>query len=176
MRQDARFPGDPGELPDGGDPRRALLLALLETGLRRVEGRRCVRQALARPQHPAAPVWLAGVGKAAESMALGAYDALGGAIERALLITRDAPRSPEITRLSAEVLIGAHPVPDERSLAAGGRLLAWVESHLGEVEPLIPISGGSSSLVNVPDACVTLPVLEALSLRAFAAMLADVEF
>src|SRR5205823_13851291 len=107
------------KLPDGGDPRRALLLALLETGLRRVEGRRCVREALARPQHPAAPVWLAGVGKAAESMALGAYDALGGAIERALLITRDAPLSPEIARLGAEVLIGAHPLPDERSLAAG---------------------------------------------------------
>ncbi|TLY57318.1 MAG: DUF4147 domain-containing protein [Gammaproteobacteria bacterium] len=142
------------ELPDGGDPRRALLLALLETGLRRVEGRRCVREALARPQHPAAPVWLAGVGKAAESMALGAYDALGGAIERALLITRDAPLSPEIARLGAEVLIGAHPVPDERSLAAGGRLLAWVESLPGEVEPLFLISG------------------EALTRRAFAEGLA----
>ena len=160
------------KLPDGGDPRRALLLALLETGLRRVEGRRCVREALARPQHPAAPVWLAGVGKAAESMALGAYDALGGAIERALLITRDAPLSPEITRLGAEVLIGAHPVPDERSLAAGGRLLAWVESLPGEVEPLFLISGGASSLVEVPEAGVTLPDLEALTRRAFAEGLA----
>jgi glycerate 2-kinase len=176
MRQDARFPGDPGDLPDGGDPRRALLLALLEAGLRRVEGRRCVREALttlqATPQAPAPPVWLAAVGKAAESMALGAYDALGGAIERALLITRDAPLAPELARLGAEVLISAHPLPDERSLAAGGRLLAWVESLPPEAEPLFLISGGASSLVEVPEAGVTLADLEALTRRAFAEGLA----
>src|ERR1700739_3989302 len=105
------------ELPDGGDPRRAWLLALLERGLERVEGRRCVREALAAPDAPDAgktPVWLAAVGKAAESMALGAHDALGGAIERTLLITRDAPLSPDLARLRAEVLVSAHPVPDER--------------------------------------------------------------
>jgi len=37
----------------------------------------------------------AAVGKAAESMALGAHEALGGAIERTLLITRDAPTAAQ---------------------------------------------------------------------------------
>jgi glycerate 2-kinase len=163
------------ELPDGGDPRRAWLLGLLETGLERVEGRRCVREALAAPDAPAAgatPVWLAAVGKAAESMALGAHDALGGAIERTLLITRDAPLSPDLARLGAEVLVSAHPVPDERSLAAGERLLAWVESLPATVEPLFLISGGASSLVEVPEPGVTLHELEELTHRAFAEGLA----
>jgi glycerate 2-kinase len=189
MRRSTRVAGGAAsskssELPEGGDPRRAWLLGLLETGLRAVEGRRCVRaalaaaaapDALAAPDAPAAataPVWVAAVGKAAESMALGAHDALGGAIERALLITRDAPLSPDLARLGAEVLVSAHPLPDERSLAAGERLLAWVESLPSTVEPLFLISGGASSLVEVPEPGVTLHDLEALTHQAFAEGLA----
>ncbi len=157
------------ERADRPDPRRELLLALLRTGLNRVEGRRCVRAALEGRERGREPVWLAAVGKAAESMALGAHDALGGAIERALLITRDPPTSPELAALPGlEVLLGAHPLPDERSLAAGERLLAWVDALPGAVQPLFLISGGASSLVEVPVAGVTLHDLEELTHRSFA--------
>ena len=74
---------------DACDPRRALLLDLLQAGLARVDGRRCVRAALCAPPATPGPVWVAAIGKAATAMALGAHDALGAAIERTLIITRD---------------------------------------------------------------------------------------
>ncbi|MBV8444638.1 MAG: DUF4147 domain-containing protein, partial [Candidatus Dormibacteraeota bacterium] len=134
------------------DPRRALMLGLLRTALARVDGRRCVREALAAQPLPARMrVHVAAVGKAATSMALGALEALGGAIERLLVITRDDLGISELTeRAQAEVHLSAHPLPDERSLAAGQRLIAWMDELPREVWPLFLISGGSSALVEVP--------------------------
>src|SRR6516162_10268662 len=74
---------------DTFEPRRALLLDLFQVGLARVNGRRCVSAALGAAA-PASPVWVAAIGKAATAMALGAHDALGGAIERTLIITRES--------------------------------------------------------------------------------------
>src|SRR6185437_5434576 len=130
--------------------RHRLLLELLHAGLERVAGRRCVREALlARP--PArddGPVWVAAVGKAAASMALGAVDALG----------------PELLSLpGVEAHESAHPVPDERSLAAGARLLEWVHELPATALPLFLISGGASSLVEVLEPGVSLEELEQLS-------------
>src|ERR1700704_6654008 len=159
------------ELAQRPDPRRELLLGLLRIGLQRVDGRRCVRAALIDPAGSAAPahVWLAAIGKAAESMALGAHEALGAAIERTLLITRDAPTAAQFVAGGAvEVLLGAHPVPDERSLAAGERLVAWVDSLPPEAQPMFLISGGASSLVEVLEAGATLRDLEELTRLAFA--------
>jgi glycerate 2-kinase len=157
------------ELADAPDPRRELLLGLLQAGLQRVDGRRCVREALTGLAAAPARVWLAAVGKAAESMALGAHEALGGAIERTLLITRDAPTAAQFVAGGAvEALLGAHPVPDERSLAAGERLLAWVDALPPEAQPLFLISGGASSLVEVLEAGATLHDLEELTRLAFA--------
>ncbi|HVS76891.1 MAG TPA: DUF4147 domain-containing protein, partial [Steroidobacteraceae bacterium] len=81
--------------------RHRLLLDLLHAGLASVEGRRCVREALiASPAAPGdAPVWAAAVGKAACSMALGAADALGGSLERVLVITKSGHLSPELLAL-----------------------------------------------------------------------------
>ena len=144
------------EPADASDPRRELLLGLLRAGLERVDGRRCVREALTEPAAAAAHVWLAAIGKAAESMALGAHEALGAAIERTLLIARDAPGGQFVAGAAVETLLGAHPVPDERSLAAGARLLAWVDALPPEAQPLFLISGGASSLVEVLEAGATL--------------------
>ena len=146
-----------------------MLLGLLRTGLQRVEGRGCVRAALTELAPRPARVWLAAIGKAAESMALGAHEALGAAIEQTLLITRDPPSAARFVAGGAlEVLLGAHPVPDERSLAAGARLLTWVDTLPPEVQPLFLISGGASSLVEVLEAGATLHDLEELTRQAFA--------
>lgn len=151
------------------DPRRELMLALLRTALARVDGRRCVREALsAQPPPAGARVRVAAVGKAAVSMALGAHDALGGAVERMLVITRDELGVGELTAsAAAEVRLSAHPLPDERSLAAGERLIAWVDELPQEVWPLFLVSGGSSALVEVPEANATLADLEALTRESF---------
>ena len=152
---------------DDFHPRRRLLLELFQTGLARVHGRRCVAAALPATA-PAAPVWVAAVGKAATAMALGAHDALGRAIERTLLITRERE---DLSGFPAgavpEVWLGSHPVPDERSLAAGERLLAWVDELPAEACPLFLISGGASSLVEVPAPGATLEDLAALTRQSF---------
>ena len=139
-----------------------------------MDGRRCVRSALAAAA-PASPghIWVAAIGKAATAMALGAHDALGAAIERTLIITRDADGLSEFaSRAAPEVLLSAHPVPDERSLRAGQRLLAWVDELPPPVQPLFLVSGGSSALVEVLETGATLADLEQLTREAFASGIA----
>lgn len=153
------------------DGRHQLLLELLQAGLERVNGRRCVREALltSLPAARAAPVWAAAIGKAACSMALGAADALGPSLERMLVITKGGHLTAELLSLPAvEAYESAHPVPDERSLAAGQRLLEWVARLPPAVSPLFLVSGGASSLVEVPEPGVSLAELEQLSARALA--------
>ena len=160
------YPGTPVRT-DGTDPRRTLLLDLFQAGLARVNGRRCVSAALSGVE-PTSPVWVAAIGKAATAMALGAHDALGAAIERALIITRDPEDLSDFAGgAEPEVWLGSHPVPDERSLAAGARLLAWVEELPPSAWPLFLISGGASSLVEVPAPGATLEDLAALTRLSF---------
>jgi len=138
-------------------------------GLQRVAGRACVRTALAA-QPVSAPVWVAAVGKAATAMAHGACEALGSAVHHLLIITRDEQGLAELRELaSPEAWLSAHPVPDERSLAAGARLLAWVRELPAGAQPLFLISGGSSSLVEVLEPPVTLQDLEQLTRQGLAA-------
>ncbi len=61
----------------------------------------------------------------------------------------------------------AHPLPDERSLAAGARLLGWVDELPAAVQPLFLISGGSSALVEVLEEGATLADLAALTRESF---------
>jgi len=105
-------------------------------------------------------------------MMLGAHDALGAAIERALVITKDGHGLPQLMTLGAELHESAHPVPDERSLAAGERLLRWVDELPAHVEPLFLISGGSSSLVEVLESGTSFADLERLTAEGLAAGIA----
>jgi glycerate 2-kinase len=103
-------------------------------------------------------------------MALGAFDALGRSLERMLVITKSGALPAELLALpGVEAYESAHPLPDARSLAAGRRLLDWVQRLPAAVAPLFLISGGASSLVEVLAPGVSLAELEALSARALAA-------
>jgi len=146
--------------------RHRLLLELLQAGLDRVEGRRCVREALlARPPAPPdTPVWAAALGKAASAMALGAVDALGPALERLLVVTKSGHLDPQLLSLpGVEAYESGHPVPDQRSLAAGQRLLDWVSALPAAAAPLFLVSGGASSLVEVLEPGVSLERLAQVS-------------
>jgi glycerate 2-kinase len=148
---------------------------LFQAALASVDGRVCVREALTVPPGTAARprVWVAAVGKAASSMMLGAYDALGKSLERGLLVTKDDHSAPEVYRLTqVEILESAHPIPDERSLAAGARLLEWVDSIPVDARPLFLISGGASSLVEALVPGVTLAQLTDLNAKGLASGLA----
>lgn len=161
------------------DPRRRLLLNLFSSALESVDGRLCVRDALkasAGAQAQPRPVWAAAVGKAASSMALGAHEALGSSLQRVLLITKDDHVAPQAYGLpNVEILESAHPMPDQRSLAAGERLLSWVDELPPDVEPLFLISGGASSLVEslVPGA--SFAQLTALNATGLASGMSIVE-
>jgi glycerate 2-kinase len=159
-----------------GDPRRRLLLHLFQAALASVDGRTCVREALSVPpgmQPSPRPVWAAAVGKAASAMMLGAHDALGKGLERALLITKDDHAAPPLYGLRhIEIIESAHPVPDQRSLAAGARLLEWVDAVPADVELLFLISGGASSLVEALVPGATLAQLTELNTRGLASGLA----
>ncbi|MBV9343814.1 MAG: DUF4147 domain-containing protein [Gammaproteobacteria bacterium] len=142
---------------------------MLRAALACVDGRRCVREALGAAPIPAGPVWVAAVGKAAAAMALGAHDALAGRIERTLIISTDALLAPLAARPHWELQPGAHPLPDERSLAAGARLWSWVEEVPPAAQPLFLISGGASSLVEVLKPGTTLAELRELNAQGHAA-------
>ena len=106
-------------------------------------------------------------------MALGAHDALGTAIERAIVITKDGHVAPQLAAIPVvEVHESAHPMPDERSLAAGARLLRWVQELPEFVDPLFLVSGGSSSLVEVLEPGTSFAALERLTAEGLAAGIA----
>lgn len=159
MCRTAAGPEPRRELPevlDREDPRRRILLELFGAALGAVEGRRCTREALSAraarddPREERRRCWAIAIGKAASRMMLGARDALGPALERGLVITKDGHLDPEILALEGlETRECGHPLPDERSLAAGERVLAFLEEMPADVQPLCLISGGASSLVEV---------------------------
>jgi glycerate 2-kinase len=166
-----------------GRSQRALLLELLRAALVAVDGRRCTREALGGASPRAAPfagadlaggrpVWAAAIGKAAAAMALGAADALGARLERLLLITKEGHTGEEVRRLEGlEVHESSHPVPDARSLAAGARLLAFIDEIPRGARPVFLVSGGASSLVEVLAPGVALDELERLNLEGLACAL-----
>jgi hydroxypyruvate reductase len=149
------------------NPRR-LLLELFDSTLRAIDGANGVRQVLAHLGR--GPVALFAIGKAASAMTRGAFEALGADIRQALVITKDGHVDAEIARLAyVRVRESAHPVPDERSLAAGAELEQRIASLAADEYPVFLVSGGSSSLVELPQPGVTLQDLRALNERGLAA-------
>jgi glycerate 2-kinase len=150
------------------DPRRRLLLELLRAALAAVDGRACTRDALIA-RLPAAQLdstryRVAALGKAAGSMALGAADALGGRLERTLILTKDGHIEAGIESLpGVQIHESAHPVPDARTLASGARLLEFIDELPPGVRPIFLVSGGASSLVEVLIPEANLEMLQALN-------------
>ena len=139
------------------DPRQALL-SIFKSALAAVDGRERVRSYLL--QHPvSAPVFLVSIGKAACAMAQGAHEMLGANIDDALVVTKQG----HAESLPWPVLEAGHPLPDERSLAAGLKLLDFVASIPPEATVLVLLSGGASALVEVLPEGVNLAQLRALN-------------
>jgi glycerate 2-kinase len=100
-------------------------------------------------------ILLAAVGKAACGMARGAQAALGERIAGGVVITKDGhvdgPVAPPLMIFEA-----AHPIPDERGVAATQSLLALVGGATEDDLVLALISGGGSALMEAPRPPVTL--------------------
>jgi hydroxypyruvate reductase len=144
------------------DPARRLLLDLYRAALAAVEGRRRVRAALAADPG-ADPVHAVAIGKAAASMMLGATDALGGRLQRGLVVGPDGSIDRELAaRPGMQCLEAGHPLPDERSLAAGQALLEFAAATPPGSRVLLMVSGGASALLEVPAPGVSLADLQRL--------------
>lgn len=144
------------------DPRRRLLLDLYRAALAAVEGRRRVRAALAADQKPDF-VSAVAVGKAAASMMLGAADALGERLQRGLVVGPEGTVIRELAdRPGMQCLEAGHPLPDERSLAAGRAALAFAAATKRGSRVLLMVSGGASALLEVPVPGVSLADLQQL--------------
>lgn len=121
-------------------------VAIHRAALRAVDPRWRVAEHLRRAPLEG-PVTVLALGKAAGTMAAGALDALGDRIRGGVVVVPDGP-TPELAPL--EVSTGSHPVPDERSLAAGRRLMEVARS-LGPTDVVVGLwSGGGSALAEVP--------------------------
>jgi len=148
---------------------RRILLELFDAALRAVDGRACVARHFRDTKLPGRVAVFA-IGKAASSMALGAHEALGASIDALLVITKDGHLDPELARIPrVTILESAHPVPDERSLAAGMELRRRLLALESGVTPLFLISGGSSSLVEWLRDGATIEDLRALNAHGLAA-------
>ncbi len=154
------------------DPRRQLLLELLQAGLAAVDGRRRTAdglRSLITASRTPTRYHVAAVGKAACAMALGAHDALGDGIRRTLIIAKDGHLEAGVDDLpGVEIIESSHPMPDERSLRAGQRLCEFVAQLPAAVMPVFLISGGASSLVEVLAPGATLQDLRQLNAAGLA--------
>jgi glycerate 2-kinase len=147
------------------DPR---LTRILNAALEAVEPGRIVHRHLEKtvlPPHER--LFLLGIGKAAEPMTIAAAGFLED-FEDALIITKHLSGTAQGTisskimeRITAQE--AGHPIPDERSLAAGQAVLDFV-SRINENDLLIClISGGASSLVAAPRQGISLIDIQTLT-------------
>jgi hydroxypyruvate reductase len=148
---------------------RDLLLTCFAAALRAVDARRCVHESL-RQRPPGGRWHLIGVGKAAAAMAMGARDALGADLTTALVIVPREHTPPDFPRdQPGWVRIeSAHPLPDATSIAAGETLVAHVASLPRRANVLCVVSGGASSLVELPRAGLTLEDIQCVNRWALA--------
>lgn len=132
-------------------------------GLQAVDGRQRVRRALEDCPLPG-PVWLIAIGKAASAMAMGALDHLGSRCLGGLVVDKAPPADPRpFAALGIEWVTGGHPIPTGESLAAGERLFTALARTPPGATLLFLISGGASSLVEVPVAGLRLAELQQIN-------------
>jgi glycerate 2-kinase len=156
------------------DAHRRALLKIYRAALDAVDGRRRVREVLGERPRPAA-VRLIAIGKAADAMAQGAFDAWEEAIEAGLLITKRGHVDAKLYQgRPLRVIESGHPVPDAASLEAGAALLEFLAQSPVDAQFLFLISGGASSLVEALAPGATLEDLQALN-RHLLASGADIQ-
>ncbi len=138
---------------------RDVALAVWIEALAAVHGERVVRAALCAETFTR-PLDLIAMGKAALPMARGARAALGGWVRRALVVTGEGyDAEAALPSARFRVLTGDHPLPGERSLAAGAALVDFVCAGPPVGGWLVLLSGGASSLVEHPAPGVDLALL-----------------
>jgi len=93
------------------------------------------------------PVYVIGAGKAVVQMAAGLESVLGNRIRDGVVI---APAGSESDLSIIQVFEGTHPVPDQQTVASSLELMDFARSIPKDACVIFLISGGASSLMEVP--------------------------
>ncbi len=159
--------GDRGSSDDGVvmNRHRENLLAIYQAAIVGVNGRHAVRRYLSSHSLDGdTPCYIVAVGKAAASMAQGAFDQLGSRIEHALVITRYGYCDLlNVDDYPLELIEAGHPQPDENSLVAGQRLLSLLDGASTNICLIFLVSGGTSALVEWPPPAIDLEELQRIN-------------
>lgn len=140
------------------DPRRVLTRHSRIEGVSWVFERAARRVALTPPDRGAgARLRVIGIGKAADTMAQGLLAALpaGFEVDDALIVCASSP-APGVLPTHWQVLVGDHPLPGVRSLAAGRAVSAFADAARAGDRHLVLLTGGASALCVSPAPGVTL--------------------
>ncbi|PID34389.1 MAG: hydroxypyruvate reductase [Thiotrichales bacterium] len=139
------------------------ILNIYLAGLEAVKGDNAVYQALmASGDLPACHI--VAIGKAAEAMYQGAKRYLDGDVSSVFMISKFGHYSAEVLADPQVVALeAAHPVPGESSLLAGQMLLEHLQKLPAGEPCLFLISGGASSVCEVPGEGWTLEDLQELT-------------
>ncbi len=132
------------------------LVAIFRASLDASHATRLVASALSSPEHRtflSRPVHVLGVGKASAPMAAALARTPSVTLASGLVI---GPGHGPALPPGMAWCEGAHPVPDERSVEAGRRALAFVRGVPADGRLLVLLSGGASSLMAVPVPGLTL--------------------
>ncbi len=152
--------------PDPVD--RARMLGWLEAGLTAVDPQRLVEESLSTRTED--DFFVIAIGKAAAAMTRGA--ALAGNLTGGIVVSDH--REPVPTNV--ELLIGDHPIPGSASVAAARAVLAAAADIPAGSTVIALISGGGSSLCELPKPGVSLSYLAQVneSLMAHAATIDEI--
>ncbi|MBI4732167.1 MAG: glycerate-2-kinase family protein, partial [Chloroflexi bacterium] len=107
-------------------------------------------------------VCLLGIGKASLAMTEAMADILGGRLSGGLVVAKHAGEKQK-AKNKIEMLEGDHPIPGERSLLAGGKVVEFVSALGPDALLFCLLSGGGSALVTAPVDGVTLADMQALT-------------
>lgn len=132
----------------------------MAAALKAVNGRERIREYL---RHQPLPdmACLVAVGKAATAMTRGAVDVLGNRLVSGLVIGKRGLRDPLPPQCHhLDYREGGHPLPDASSLQTGRALVQILDQAPRDAVLYFLISGGASSLVELPPEGVTLADLK----------------
>jgi hydroxypyruvate reductase len=142
----------------GPDSRKSILNSLWQSAIEAVSGYQAVANAL-KADSTFRPDQIIAVGKAASGMCLGALDNLPPC--DALVVTKYGHAGAQLQeRERVTILESAHPIPDQKSLAAGHALLERTFTMSPDSRLLMLVSGGASALAEALPASMTLDVLQ----------------
>ncbi len=149
-------------------PHGASVTRILSAALEAVDPAAAVHRAVSSLDldlEPGGRIFVIAIGKASVPMAESLAGILGDKLFAGLVITKHAPANSSLTTHHSpfSILAGGHPVPDERSLAAGTKIRELLTGLAAADLVICLISGGGSALVASPADGVTLSDLQSLT-------------